>query len=186
MESYTELQAYSSSEGEKESRLYVTEIELPARSPITMMSSWLPFLADVLIASSHEETISGQTFPNKYGDSQSVHHHHHQKSGHRKPLCYSPEGYGPISTIRQFDFTPCFESAAVLPLPLVILLVAGIWDVVRVGRKGPRRKRTGWSKARLWMKMVSTKRLVAAIVPIISALTFWSFHPRRRPLIRSS
>lgn len=114
------------------------------------MSSWLPFLADVLIASTQES--SSESFSGKHG--QHRHQHHHERT-RQYPLCNSPEGYGPISKARQFDFTPCFEAAAVLPAPLVVLLVAGIIDVARVGRKGPRRKRAGWSKARLWMKMVS-------------------------------
>jgi len=106
------------------------------------MSSWIPVLADILVASSNpaQAPLTGLNI----------------KASH--PGCYSPEGYGPVSKLRQFDLTPCFEGLVVTPVPLILLIVAGIADVARIGRKGPRRRRTGWSKVRLWLKMVSSNR----------------------------
>jgi hypothetical protein len=109
-----------------------------AEADVLKMSSWLPQIADILVASAQG------------GDSDPI----GQLSKSRRPFCHSPEGYSPFSKLRQFDFTPCFEHLVVLPIPLVLLLVAGIIDVSRIGKKGPRRRRGGWSKARLVMKMV--------------------------------
>lgn len=104
------------------------------------MSSWLPLLADILVASSHPESdlLKGSN-----------------ANRHLQPFCRSIEGYGPRSTLRKFDFTPCFESAVLLPAPYLILIVAGLVDVARIQRKGPRRTRSVWSLARLWIKMAA-------------------------------
>jgi len=104
------------------------------------MSSWIPVLADILVASSAPAKLPLTGL--------------HAKASH--PGCYSPEGYGPVSKLRQFDLTPCFEGLIVTPVPLIILIAAGLVDVARIGRKGPSRERAGWSKIRLWLKMVST------------------------------
>lgn len=79
----------------------------------------------------------------------------HQPRTHSQPLCYSSEGYTPISRLRVFDFSPCFEALAVVPVPLLGLLVCGGIDLARMKRKGPRREREGWSKRRMWIKTVS-------------------------------
>jgi hypothetical protein len=76
-----------------------------------------------------------------------------------QPMCYSSEGYHPISSLRVFDFSPCFEALAILPVPLVgLILCAGI-DLANIKRKGPKKKRDGWSAWRMWMKTVCLFRV---------------------------
>ncbi|KAI8881443.1 multi drug resistance-associated protein MRP [Backusella circina FSU 941] len=53
---------------------------------------------------------------------------HKDKTGHKPTsdnMCYNPEGWGPYSSIRQPDFTPCFEDTVVMMIPSVYLLIAG-------------------------------------------------------------
>lgn len=72
-----------------------------------------------------------------------------------EPFCYSIEGYRPFSSLRVFDFSPCFEAVAVLPVPLVVLLVSGAVDLAYIRRKGPKKQREGGSARRMWAKTVS-------------------------------
>ncbi|KAI8342383.1 hypothetical protein BC941DRAFT_139243 [Chlamydoabsidia padenii] len=41
-------------------------------------------------------------------------------------LCPNSEGWGPFSTIRVPDFTPCFEESVVLLIPAAYLIVFGM------------------------------------------------------------
>ncbi|OAD00212.1 hypothetical protein MUCCIDRAFT_166009 [Mucor lusitanicus CBS 277.49] len=65
-------------------------------------------------------------------------------------MCYNPEGWGPFSSIRQPDFTPCFEDTVVMLIPSIYVLVAGF---VRVWMLS---KRTQLSKdaTRNWLYFV--------------------------------
>lgn len=74
-------------------------------------------------------------------------------------MCYSSEGYHPISSLRVFDFSPCFEAVAVLPVPLLGLILCAGFDLAHMKRKGPKKRRDGWSAWRMWMKTVSTVAL---------------------------
>jgi hypothetical protein len=69
------------------------------------------------------------------------------------------EGYGPYSTVRQMDLTPCFESL-ILTIPLGLLLVVGSGSIGWLARKGERRIRGGWSSKILHWKLVSGKRSI--------------------------
>ncbi|KZV64400.1 P-loop containing nucleoside triphosphate hydrolase protein [Peniophora sp. CONT] len=79
--------------------------------------------------------------------------------------CHSPEGWGPVSHLRKFDLTPCFEQGVVLPTLLVILLAAG---AVQVGllRKEPARERK--SRKNKWIHRAEELSLVLAIACAIS------------------
>ena len=63
--------------------------------------------------------------------------------------CHSPEGWGPVSGLRKFDLTPCFEQGVVLPTLLVILLAAGCMQVGLL-RKEPAKART--SRKNRWIQ----------------------------------
>ena len=39
------------------------------------------------------------------------------------------EGWGPVSTLREFDFTPCFEEGIVLSTLLVALLILSLFRI---------------------------------------------------------
>ncbi|KAA1470346.1 P-loop containing nucleoside triphosphate hydrolase protein [Dentipellis sp. KUC8613] len=62
--------------------------------------------------------------------------------------CRDSEGWGPVSRLRDFDLTPCFEEGIVLP---TILLVLGFVSVFRVWslRRVPPFKRQG--KLNVWL-----------------------------------
>ena len=40
--------------------------------------------------------------------------------------CLDPEGWGPVSPIRDFDLTPCFEEGILLSTLAVLLTVSGL------------------------------------------------------------
>ncbi|ORX44613.1 multi drug resistance-associated protein MRP [Hesseltinella vesiculosa] len=46
--------------------------------------------------------------------------------------CQDPEGWGPLSSIREPDFTPCFENGVLLNVPIMYMLTVGVirWFVV--------------------------------------------------------
>ncbi|KAJ9099303.1 hypothetical protein QFC21_004184 [Naganishia friedmannii] len=94
-----------------------------------------------------------------------------EKSRGHEPMCYSSEGYHPFSSLRVFDFSPCFEAVAILPVPLLgLILFAGI-DLVYIKRKGPKKHRDGWSAWRMWMKTaLLSLATVFAIVNVILLL----------------
>lgn len=64
------------------------------------------------------------------------------------------EGYGPYSTVRGMDLTPCFESL-ILSIPLGLLLLVGSGSIGWLIRKGEKRFRGGWSAKILHAKLVS-------------------------------
>lgn len=57
--------------------------------------------------------------------------------------CSNPEGWGPVSTARPFDLTPCFEEGILLSTLLVLFVIAGVfrcwalrsWEVLPRCRK---------------------------------------------------
>lgn len=43
--------------------------------------------------------------------------------------CRSSEGWGPLSRLRYFDLTPCFEEGIILPVLLVALLLGSLFRI---------------------------------------------------------
>ena len=43
--------------------------------------------------------------------------------------CLDPEGWGPVSPIRDFDLTPCFEEGILLSASVVVLGVLGSYRI---------------------------------------------------------
>ena len=57
-------------------------------------------------------------------------------------LCSSDEGWGPSSSNRPFDFTPCFENTVLLAVPdalFVLLALINLWNLSKF-RDIPHRK----------------------------------------------
>ena len=67
--------------------------------------------------------------------------------------CRDPEGWGPVSSLRQFDLTPCFEEGVVLSSPLVLFVVLAAFRVYafRNLESHPRGRK---SRLFLWAKLV--------------------------------
>ncbi|TFK51703.1 multidrug resistance-associated ABC transporter [Heliocybe sulcata] len=66
--------------------------------------------------------------------------------------CYNPEGWGPLSPRRQFDFTPCFEEGILASTVLVLLLLGSLWRCW-ILRAAQRLSRTRPSRWLLWAKL---------------------------------
>src|SRR6266478_6239758 len=69
-------------------------------------------------------------------------------------LCRHPEGWGPVSRLRPFDLTPCFEDAVLLSVPLGLLVALGLlrsWHLSRLSALRRTQKVNTWL---LWAKLV--------------------------------
>lgn len=44
---------------------------------------------------------------------------------HKAKFCYSPEGWGPASPVRDLDFTPCFQDVSLWIAPVILMAIAG-------------------------------------------------------------
>lgn len=53
-------------------------------------------------------------------------------------FCRSAEGYGPASAVRDLDFTPCFEDAALLLVPAIIFVAFAVLNILRLQRVTPK------------------------------------------------
>ncbi|TPX31400.1 hypothetical protein SmJEL517_g05244 [Synchytrium microbalum] len=76
-------------------------------------------------------------------------------------FCAGGEGFGPWSTDRLLDLTPCFEETVLLSIPRLLLV---IWAIIRsvklAGRPSPMVPK-GWL---YWCKMVTTSTILALFV----------------------
>ena len=69
-------------------------------------------------------------------------------------ICHDPEGWGPISRLRPFDLTPCFEDAVLFSVPLASLTILGLfraWNLCRISALKRTQKINVWL---LWCKLV--------------------------------
>ena len=67
--------------------------------------------------------------------------------------CIDAEGWGPVSPIRDFDLTPCFEEGILQSTLLVVLLAFGMFRTYSLTRLEDR-KRSGKSRWLLNTKIV--------------------------------
>ncbi|KAI0065635.1 metal resistance protein YCF1 [Artomyces pyxidatus] len=89
-------------------------------------------------------------------------------------LCRDPEGWGPVSWLRSFDFTLCFEEGAILPVPLLILLLS-VLSRIWLWRAYPSLQRSG--KAGVWVlrsKLVLLALASATSVAVTALATYRS------------
>lgn len=70
------------------------------------------------------------------------------------------EGWGPVSTLREFDFTPCFEEGIVLSTLVVALLVLSLFRIWGIKAEASERISTLTTRS----ASVLTIKLVRAIV----------------------
>ena len=83
-------------------------------------------------------------------------HHHLHRVAAMLPgdLCRHPEGWGPISHLRPFDFTPCFEDAVLFSIPLGLLIALSLlrsWHLSRLSALRRTQRINTWI---LWAKLV--------------------------------
>ncbi|KIP05505.1 hypothetical protein PHLGIDRAFT_128871 [Phlebiopsis gigantea 11061_1 CR5-6] len=68
------------------------------------------------------------------------------------PSCNDPEGWGPVSRLRQFDLTPCFEEGVLLSSVLVLFSVLAVFRCVAL-RSFKSYSRCKRSRVILWVKL---------------------------------
>ena len=88
-------------------------------------------------------------------------------------FCRHPEGWGPISRLRPFDLTPCFEDA-VFSVPLGLLIALTLlrsWHLSRLNALHRTQQINTWL---LWAKLVRVFR-----VPLIVSVKSCSIFPNR-------
>ena len=79
------------------------------------------------------------------------------------------EGWGPVSTLREFDLTPCFEEGIILSTPLVVLLLVSLFRLWGITPKATNRTLTSRSTSVLKAKLVcSAVMLPAPMAEVLS------------------
>ncbi|ORX44614.1 multi drug resistance-associated protein MRP [Hesseltinella vesiculosa] len=58
--------------------------------------------------------------------------------------CHDPEGWGPLSSEREPDFTPCFEDWVLLNVPVVYMLTAGVIRWFKIHKRQPFASYRNW------------------------------------------
>ena len=69
-------------------------------------------------------------------------------------VCHHPEGWGPVSRLRPFDLTPCFEEAVLFSVPLGSLILLSLlrsWNLSRLSALQRTHRINTWL---LWAKLV--------------------------------
>ncbi|KAF8636372.1 hypothetical protein AX17_003557 [Amanita inopinata Kibby_2008] len=82
--------------------------------------------------------------------------------------CHNLEGWGPVSRIRDFDVTPCFEEGVILSSILAAFLCSAVFNLLILSRKHPR-LRSQKSSILLWIKLTL---LLAAFAVSVTNLAF--------------
>ncbi|KAI0255781.1 P-loop containing nucleoside triphosphate hydrolase protein [Lactifluus subvellereus] len=90
-------------------------------------------------------------------------------------ICHHLEGWGPVSRLRPFDFTPCFEDAVLFSVPLASLTILGlfrVWNLCRLNALQRTQKINVWL---LWSKLATLGLVVSlSLVNLVIA----SIHPQ--------
>ncbi|RDB20896.1 Metal resistance protein YCF1 [Hypsizygus marmoreus] len=96
-------------------------------------------------------------------------------------ICHDPEGWSPVSRVRDFDITPCFEEGVVLSAILGGLLVTSAWRSLALC-VSPSKART--SKSR-WLLGSKIALLVASVAGSITNLMLILFLRISVPIVQS-
>jgi ATP-binding cassette subfamily C (CFTR/MRP) protein 1 len=86
-------------------------------------------------------------------------------------LCHHPEGWGPVSRLRSFDLTPCFEDAVLFSVPLGLLIAVSLlrlWHLSRLSALHRTQRINTWL---LWAKLV---RVCLSALPLLLLWTVFS------------
>jgi hypothetical protein len=79
-------------------------------------------------------------------------------------LCHHPEGWGPVSRIRPFDFTPCFEDAVLFSVPLGLLITLSLFRLWHLSRLSALHRTQRINTWLLWAKLV---RVCVSACPLL-------------------
>lgn len=85
-------------------------------------------------------------------------------------LCRHPEGWGPVSRLRPFDLTPCFEDAVLFSVPLVLLTALSLlrsWHLSRLSALRRTQRINTWL---LWAKLVRGSALLSFFIVTVMVL----------------
>lgn len=99
--------------------------------------------------------------------------------------CRNSEGWGPLSSLRHFDFTPCFEEGIILSSTLAIFSLVAGFSCWKLSSKHERYHRSRKSLIVLWLKLVCI--IAFYTLMFLEADTFCSFcshslQPRVAPI----
>lgn len=68
--------------------------------------------------------------------------------------CHHSEGWGPVSRLRPFDLTPCFEEGVLFSVPLGSLIVLSLFRVYQLGQLVALQRTQKTNVRLLWGKLV--------------------------------
>ncbi|KAK0543049.1 hypothetical protein OC846_006298 [Tilletia horrida] len=97
---------------------------------------------------------------------------------HLSQLCTNPEGWGPVSSERELDFTPCFQLATFWTIPTVALLFFGSIAIATQYKK-PSRNLSKTSKRLLGLKQTFVLGLCKLTTLSLSLTYVTEDHPTR-------
>jgi len=69
-------------------------------------------------------------------------------------VCHHPEGWGPVSHLRRFDLTPCFEEAVLFSVPLGSLILLSLFRSWHLSRLNALQRTHRINTCLLWVKLV--------------------------------
>ncbi|RUS22445.1 multidrug resistance-associated protein 3 [Endogone sp. FLAS-F59071] len=97
-------------------------------------------------------------------------------------ICKDSEGWGPLSSLRDFDFTTCFEDVILIPLPSLVFVFAGAFRLLYLARSmqsNTNRRAKDWL---YWLRMIFT---IANLGVAIGSLVYESefVGPRLLPIV---
>ena len=93
-------------------------------------------------------------------------------------LCRHPEGWGPVSRLRPFDLTPCFEDAVLFSVPLGLLIAVGLlrsWHLSKLSALRRTQRINTWL---LWAKLVRRFYFFIVTVVVLFRISLPSDPPR--------
>ncbi|KAI9139661.1 hypothetical protein BKA69DRAFT_1084383 [Paraphysoderma sedebokerense] len=76
-----------------------------------------------------------------------------------RPLCPDKEGWGPWSSDRILDFTPCFEDFIITNIPMLFLILFGIPRLLKLSKR-PCPSSDGWG-GHYYSKLVCSSLLLS-------------------------
>ncbi|THH19236.1 hypothetical protein EW146_g1884 [Bondarzewia mesenterica] len=88
--------------------------------------------------------------------------------------CRDAEGWGPLSRLRQFDLTPCFEEGIILPIPLIVLLVTALFRIWSLRSVETYQRAQGVNKWLLNLKLVLLE--LASLTSLANLILILALH----------
>ncbi|KAH9975853.1 P-loop containing nucleoside triphosphate hydrolase protein [Lactifluus volemus] len=90
-------------------------------------------------------------------------------------LCHHHEGWGPVSRLRPFDLTPCFEEAVLFSFPLAFLIILGLFRAWYLFKRCALQRT---QKINMWFLWIKLAILGLVVSNSLLNLVIASFHPQ--------